>query len=54
MYGCNDGSCEISLEVLMPKGSNMYKSIVKKNGKKKGKGLYYALQRTMKKKKNKK
>jgi hypothetical protein len=37
------------MEILMPK--KMFKSILKKYGKKKGKGLYYALERNRKKKK---
>jgi hypothetical protein len=35
----------------MPMKKKMYKSILKKYGKKKGKGLYYALSRSKKKKK---
>jgi len=38
----------------MPKYKKMYNKIIKKYGKKKGKGLYYALERNIMKKKKKK
>ena len=49
MYGCDCCYRKTGLEILMPK--KMFKSILKKYGKKKGKGLYYALERNRKKKK---
>ena len=49
MYGCDCCYRKTGLEILMAK--KMFKSILKKYGKKKGKGLYYALERNRKKKK---
>ena len=51
MYGCDCCYWQTGLEILMPKNKKMFKSILKKYGKKKGKGLYYALERNRKKKK---